>query len=232
MKLSPDLIEATFVARLNRFAARMRVGDREVLAHVANSGRLEELLCAGNRMLLAPVHGRPHRKTAFDLAVVEVGGVLVSADARVPNTLLREAIEGGKLPEFSGYDVLAEEVTFEDSRLDMVLSGQPGRCYVEVKSVTLVPQGLALFPDAPTSRGRKHLATLSTAVDQGHQAAVVFVVQRSDAVAFSPNLAADPEFSDALAAAARNGVQVYAYRCSVSREEIAISGAVPVRGVL
>ena len=195
MKLHPHLEEATFVTRLNRFAAIMRRDGREIAVHVANSGRLEELLRPENRMLLAPAHNTSRRKTAYDLALVKVNDVLVSADARLPNALVREAIEADRIPQLSGYSAIAQEVALEDSRLDLLLSGRPGLCYAEVKSVTLVENGVGLFPDAPTERGRRHMASLASAVRRGHRAAVVFVIQRGDAVAFSTNRSADPLFS-------------------------------------
>ena len=158
-----------------------------------------------------------------------VAGVLVSVDSRLPNALLQEAIDAGSLPEFAGYDHLLREVTFSDSRLDMVLTSELGRCYIEAKSVTLVEAGTGLFPDAHTERGRKHMSTLVEAWKQGHRAAVVFVIQRPDAQEFSPNEAADPRFCRSLRNAAQLGVEVYAYRCRVSRQEIEIADAVPVR---
>ena len=199
------------------------------MVHVANSGRLRELLRPDNRMLLAPAPAGTKRKTAYDLALVEFEGVLVSADSRLPNALLQEAIEAGSLSEFAGYDHLSREITFGDSRLDMLLSSEQGRCYIEAKSVTLVEAGTGLFPDAPTERGRKHLGSLVEAVKQGHRAAVVFVIQRPDARAFRPSEEADPDFCQRLLAAARLGVKVYAYRCRVDRQEIEIADAVPVQ---
>ncbi len=229
MKLHPELREATFVRRLNRFAALMTLDGEEVLTHVANSGRLAELLTPQNPMLLAPAPSTAKRKTRYDLALVEAGGVLVSADARLPNAIASEAIRKGRIPELSGYDNITREVQFEDSRLDLLLSRPGGRCYVEVKSVTLVEDHTALFPDAPTARGRRHLATLRRAREQGHRAAVVFVVQRPDADAFEPNVQADPKFAEALDDAVRCGVEVFAYRCAVSRTSIEISDRLTVR---
>ncbi len=229
MKLHPNLRTAKFVRRLNRFAALMTLEGEEVLAHVANSGRLNELLTPQNPMLLAPAPPNTERKTACDLALVEVDGVLVSADARLPNAITSEAIRKGRIPELSGYEKIAREVRFEDSRLDLLLSGPGGGCYVEVKSVTLVEERTALFPDAPTERGRRHLTTLRHAREQGHRAAVMFVVQRPDADAFEPNVQADPKFAEALDEAIGCGVEVFAYRCAVSRTSIEISDRLPVR---
>ena len=143
--------------------------------------------------------------------------------------VLEESIAGAALPEFAGYARISMEVTFGASRIDMLLSGPQGRCYVEAKSVTLVARGMALFPDAPTIRGRKHLTSLAEAVRKGHRSAVAFVVQRPDARVFSPNDPGDREFGSALRHAVESGVEAYAYRCRVSREEIQITGAVPVR---
>ena len=199
------------------------------MAHVANSGRLAELLHPANTVFLAPVAPAGHRKTHYDLALVEVGGVLVSADARLPNALVQEAVAAGRLPQFAGYSHLTREVALGESRIDLLLSGDSGLCYVETKSVTLVENGTALFPDSPTRRGRKHLVSLSGAIGEGHRAAVVFVVQRPDAETFVPNEEADPKFCETLREVARHGVEVYAYRCAVTLREVKIADAVPVR---
>ena len=222
-----ELVQGRFIRRLNRFAALVDLGGEETLVHVANSGRMRELLVEGRRVFLRPV-ARAHRKTAFDLALVDPGGGLASADARLPNLLLYEALREGRLPQFAGYDELFREITFGESRLDLGLAGPAGRCYIEAKSVTLVVDGVGLFPDAPTIRGRKHVGSLSDAVREGHRAAVAFVVQREDAHALTPNDTADPQFGIALRQAAREGVEVYAYRCRVDTDRIVLAGQVPV----
>ncbi len=228
MKLNPHLIEGTFVARLNRFAALVRVQGQETVAHVANSGRLQELFREGTRILLTPVAPHPGRKTLYDLSLVDLGHTLVSADARLPNGLVYEALKSDKLPEFQGYGEILREKTFEDSRLDFLLLDGVRRCYVEVKSVTLVTDGVALFPDAPTTRGQRHVGTLAHAVQQGWRAAVVFVVQRGDAEALAPNDTADPAFGKALRSAHQSGVEVYAYGCKISRRSITLAGRLNV----
>lgn len=228
MKLSPDLVEATFIRRLNRFAANLEVDGREVMAHLANSGRLGELLVPGYRMLLTPVAG-DHRKCPFDLALVDLGFTLCSADARLPNVLLAEAIESGRVAEFPGYSRVRREVTYGDSRLDMLLEGPGQSCFVETKSVTLVEDGLALFPDAPTLRGVKHLNSLIHAKEEGYRAAVVFVIQRSDAKEFSPHDVADPLLGETLRKAVGAGVEAFAYCCTVTRQEILLANRIPIK---
>jgi len=228
MKLSPDLVEATFIRRLNRFAANLEVDGREVMVHLANSGRLGELLVPGYRMLLTPVAG-DHRKCPYDLALVDLGFTLCSADARLPNVLLAEAIEAGRVAEFQGYSRVRREVAYGDSRLDMLLEGPGQSCFVETKSVTLVEDGLALFPDAPTLRGVKHLNSLIHAKEEGYRAAVVFVIQRSDATEFSPHDVADPLLGATLRKAVDAGVEAFAYCCTVSRQEILLADRVPIK---
>ena len=247
----PPLHEARFVRRLNRFAATVSLDGREVMVHVANSGRMRELLQPGNLCYLTEQPGS-HRKTAFDLTLVAIDGVaavavreapapyaagrelpiddrtLVSADARLPNALVWEAWRDGALPHFEGYEMARREVRYHDSRLDILLSSPDEQCYVEIKSVTLVQDGVARFPDAPTERGRRHVSTLVRAVREGHRAAAVFVIQRADARALSPYDDHDPLFGEALREAVAAGVEAYAFTCSVTRETITIAGEVPV----
>lgn len=227
MKLSPDLVEGRFIVRLNRFAAKMDVAGREVMVHLANSGRLGELLVPGYRMLLKPVEGA-HRKCPFDLALVDLGLTLCSADARLPNQLLAEAIEAGRMADFHGYSLVRREVTYGESRLDLLLEGYDLPCFVETKSVTLVEDGRALFPDAPTLRGVKHLNSLIHAKAEGYRAAVVFVVQRDDAKEFAPHDVADPLLGETLRRAVNSGVEAFAYCCRVSEQEIHLANRIPM----
>lgn len=228
MKLHPHLEEGYFISRLNRFAAMVEVAGQQEMVHVANSGRLRELFEPGRRMLLAPAPGE-HRKTRYDLALVDLGHTLVSADARLPNGLVAEALAKGTLASFTAFPEVRREVTFGESRLDLALEGPSGRCYLETKSVTLVEDdGMALFPDAPTTRGVKHLHTLTQVAAEGHRAGVIFVVQRSDATCLSPHDSSDPEFGTALREAKAAGVEVLAYGCRVMPQEIVLADPVPV----
>jgi sugar fermentation stimulation protein A len=112
--------------------------------------------------------------------------------------------------------------------VDFQLQIPGGLLWIETKSVTLVEDSLALFPDAPTARGTRHVRELTGAVRNGNKAAIVFVVQRPDARRFAPYDAADAAFGEALRSAANRGVDVYAWTCQVSREAIAMSGQIPV----
>jgi sugar fermentation stimulation protein A len=223
----PPLVAGRFVRRDNRFRVTVEIDGKPVAAHLPNSGRLTELLTPGRPCWLAEFDS-PRRKTRFDLKLVRYAGVLVSVDARLPNALCAEALTEGWLEPFVGYGHVEHEVRLGKSRLDLRLTGPAGLCWVEVKSVTLVEDGVARFPDAPTVRGVRHVEELAAVARKGERAAVVFVIQRPDAVRFSPHDRADPVFGATLRAAARAGVGVYAWTCRVSRQAIEIAEPVPV----
>ncbi len=227
MNIKGPLLKGTFVRRDNRFRATVELNGQHVSAHVPNSGRLHELFTPGRTVLLRPA-SNPQRKTPYDLLMVDLGNRLVSIDARLPGPLLVEAVRSGGLEEFEGYTEVQEEIRLDHSRIDILLRGPKGRCWVEAKSVTLVVDGVALFPDAITARGTRHVQTLAAAVARGDCAAVVFVVQRDDALQFRPHDVSDPVFGRALRAAAQLGVRVYAYTCTVTPQHIRINRRIPV----
>ena len=227
MNLGDDLVEAKFVRRVNRFLALVNIGGQETGVHVANSGRLRELFVPGAEVWLKPA-AAPSRKTAYDLALVRADGELVSADARLPNSLVAEAVAAGSLDWLGRPVKITREATFGESRFDLLLENDAGRRYVEVKSCTLVENGVGLFPDSPTTRGAKHLKTLAEAVAAGHSASVIFVAQRPDAHAFATNDDADPELAAAFQDAVSRGVSAYAYNCRVSTREVALNRRLPI----
>jgi len=226
MEFAP-LVAGRFVRRVNRFRVTVRVDQEEVDAHLPNSGRLTELLTPRRVCWLEPA-ASPTRKTDFDLKLMAYAGTLVSVDARLPNPLLAEALEAERLAPFQACEAFAREVVLADSRIDFRLATPGGPLWVETKSVTLVEDGLARFPDAPTARGSRHVRELVRAVGQGMRGAVGFVVQRSDARAFAPHDEADPVFGGALRQAADAGVEVLAWTCRVSLEGISIAEQIPV----
>lgn len=225
--LGGEIEEATFLERMGRFTALVEREGRSERVYLPNSGRLRELLIPGRRVILAQRPG-PGRQTSHDLVIVSLEPTLVWVDARTPSRLVSAAVEQGDLPRFKGYSLVRLEYPFGGSRLDLLL-GRGGReCLVEVKSVTLVRGGTALFPDAPTQRGSRHLRVLAQAVREGREAAVIFVVQREDARSFSPNDEIDPKFGQALRRAATQGVEVHAYRCQARPREIRLAAELPV----
>jgi sugar fermentation stimulation protein A len=227
-----DLVQGEFVQRDNRFRVQVRLGGRIVPAHLPNSGRLGELLVPGRRLWLkpAPVEARARRKTDYDLTLVETRDRLVSVDARLPSALIAGALACDRLGRWGSYATVRREVFHGASRLDLLLDGSAAesRCWIEVKSVTLVEGGVALFPDAPTARGRRHVAELIDIVGAGERAAVVFVAQRDDPERFTPHPSADPAFAAALREAREAGVDIVAYSCDVTLQGIEIAHSIPV----
>lgn len=212
------LVKARFLERPNRFLVRADLQGEGVDCHLPNPGRLRELLLPGAELLLRPAGGA-RRKTAFDAVAVRAGEVLVSLDTRLPNRAVRRALEKRSLPPFASSTRVLPEVPLGDSRVDFLLR-DGADCYLEVKSVSLVEAGVALFPDAPTRRGRRHVEELEAAVAAGARAAVLFLVQRPDAHAFRPHDATDPAFGAALRRAHRRGVEVHAYRTRFDGERL------------
>lgn len=221
------LVPATFVARRVQLVVEVRLGERQVLAHMADRGRLETLLVPGARLLLAP-RQTPGRKTGFQVAAVYTGDELVSLDTQLANRLIAAALAVGALPQFARYSRVQPEARVGAHHFDFRLSEGLATCLLEVKSVGQVINGVALFPDAPTERGQQHVQVLTTLAQHGQRTAMIFVVQRSSGWAFAPNEEIDPVFAQALRRAINAGVEVYAYRCPVTPEGIRLGEPLPV----
>ena len=218
--------EAEFLERPNRFLAEVRVGGRKEWAHVPDPGRLTELLLPGARVRLRPAPaGR--RRTAWTLIGVESEDGWVNIDSRLPNLLFSEALRAGSLDEFPEPGAWRSEYRYGRSVLDFYLEGEPP-CLVEVKGCTLVEEGTALFPDAPTARGVRHLQELARARREGFRSCLVMVVKHPAGRVFRPNRATDPAFADALAEAAAEGVEVLAYLAPWREREMRLKGRIPV----
>jgi len=231
----PSLVAARFVARPNRFIVMARLaGGRLVRCHMADPGRLLELLLPGVALRLRPAPAVGARKTAFSVALVRAPMAprpWVSLDTTLPNRLAADLLRRGVIRGLGGCAALRAEVTHGGSRFDFLVSPRQGSdIYVEVKSVTLVVNGVGRFPDAPTSRGTRHLEELTRHVQEGGRAAVLFVVQRPDAGRVRAHGETDPQFARALAMAHKAGVMLRAvrYRLTGAGEALFL-GPVPVR---
>ncbi len=252
MHFSFEVLPATFLLRPNRYVVHARLATGAVVvAHCADPGRLTELLVPGARIFVseaAPARaGMVARSTQWDMRFVEhpENGRLISLDTRVPNALFAEGLEQGLFPDIVDYSSLCEvrrEVPLPESarsggtaktphsRADFRLTFADGRfMWIEVKSASLVVDGVARFPDAVTSRGRRHLLELAALARTGVQCAVVFIVQRPDADALEAHRATDPDFADALDWANAAGVRIVASTCFVNTHEIRLERRIPVR---
>lgn len=226
MALPPGLIEAEFVARPNRFLSRVRIDGEIHDSHVPDPGRLKELLFPGARVLVQPKSGE-HRKTKFATVMVYSGDELISINSQLPNRFVRFCLDNFGIPEFDEWTVKKQEYTLGGSRFDFLLEKGDSEKLVEVKSATLVEDGVARFPDAVTSRGRRHMLHLAESIDAKRSAAVLFIVQRSDATSFEPHWERDPKFAEALRESVSRGVELLIYTTQLKPDAMKLLNAIP-----
>lgn len=228
MKL-PPLVEGRLIKRYKRFLADVELMDgRVVTAHCPNSGSMKGCAVPGGEVWLSR-SSNPSRKLPYTWELAEIGGFMVGLNTGLPNKLVREAIENGTVGELQGYETIRPEVRYGvNSRIDLLLEGSKGRCFVEVKNVTLVEDGRAFFPDAVTVRGQKHLNELMRVVREGDRGVIFFTVQRGDGNSVSPADMIDPEYGRLLRLALENGVESLACRAEVTTAEIRLVERLPV----
>ena len=215
------VIPGRFIARPNRFIARVAVDGQEVTAHVKNTGRCRELLLPGAPVILSRA-AKEGRKTAYDLVAVYKGDMLVNIDSQAPNAIAHDYLKA-RFPQA----LVRREAVYGPSRLDFHVQDGEMSLYAEVKGCTLEEEGLALFPDAPTERGVKHLESLMDCVEKGHQALALFIIQMRPVKAFSPHDRMHPAFGETLRKAAGAGVEIRAFDCLVTEQGLALGQPVP-----
>lgn len=220
-----SIARGRFIARPNRFIAYVEIDGATEVCHVKNTGRCKELLIEGAEVILE-VSDNPKRKTKYDIIAVYKGNVLINMDSQAPNRVAAEWLRGGGY--FEGPTLVKPECTYGGSRFDFYLEAGERRAFVEVKGVTLEENGVAMFPDAPTERGVKHLKELMAAKEEGYEACALFVIQMKGCSRFVPNRATHPEFAKALALVKNSGVDVLAVDCKVGEDSLIIDRAVPV----
>jgi len=229
--LLPRLTPGTLLKRYQRFLADVRLADsRMVTAHCPNTGSMLGCSQPGRPVFLSQ-HDSVKRKYPYTWELIDMGPTLVGINTQRTNRVVREALENRRIPELDSYDTISQEVKIgQGTRIDFRLQG-PDRpdCYVEVKSCTLVRDGLAAFPDAPSQRGRKHLLELDSLRSSGSTAALVLLIQRNDASAFSPADDIDPDYGILLRRIASAGTAILAYSASVSQQQITLESRLPVR---
>ena len=240
-----QVVPGTFLQRPNRFIAHVLIDGKEEVCHVKNTGRCRELLIPGCTVYCA-VSDNPQRKTKYDLIAVEKcienqivfansgipsqrvkstpeahSTLLVNMDSQAPNAAVKEWLRSGASP-FGKIDFLKPEYKYGNSRFDFYLECNSRKIFLEVKGVTLEDNGVVLFPDAPTERGVKHVRELIRCLEEGFETYVLFVVQMEHALYFIPNRKTHPQFADALCDAQNAGVQLLAYTCKVTPDEMKI----------
>ncbi|NLO46732.1 MAG: DNA/RNA nuclease SfsA [Clostridiales bacterium] len=218
--------KAVFIDRPNRFIANIALSGGVEACHIKNTGRLGELLLPGADMIVQQ-RDQKTRRTKYDLIAVYKNARLVNVDSQAPNRVFAEWLRGGGL--FRNLTLLRPECRFGNSRLDFYIEADGRRIFVETKGVTLEDGGVALFPDAPTERGKRHLNELISCVKKGFSAYAVFIVQMKGVRYFAPNAHTHAAFAKTLKEASEAGVRIIALDCDVCHNSLEISDFVDVR---
>ena len=231
MQINPPFYPATFIKRYKRFFADIQNEQGQLMTlHCPNTGSMKNCQVEGSACWYS-LSDNPKRKLPGTLEIVTTSqGNLAGVNTAKPNHLVREAIEADLIPQLRGYQQIRSEVRYgeEKSRIDLLLEDEKlGRCYVEVKNVTLdMGAGLAMFPDAVTSRGAKHLRELMAMVDAGHRAVLFFCVQLTGVERVEVAADIDPSYAQTMAQALAAGVEVMAWRTSINADEIVLEQAI------
>lgn len=215
-----NIVKGEFLSRPNRFIAEVLIDGKKETVHVKNTGRCRELLVDGAEVFLFR-SSNPSRKTKYDLVAVRKGKKLINMDSQIPNDVVEEWLRKGNL--FSEKAVIKREVTYKKSRFDFYIEDGDRKIFLEVKGVTLENEGVAMFPDAPTKRGVKHINELISLRKEGYEAFVLFVIQMEDVNLFKPNDVTHKAFGDTLRKAEKSGVEILAMNCKVTENSIEIS---------
>ena len=225
-----NVIKGKFISRPNRFIAYVDINGNTEKVHVKNTGRCKELLIPGCTVYLS-VSDNSARKTKHDLITTEKHfgegrAILINMDSQVPNDVAEEWLKEGEI--FSSNAVIRREVKRGNSRFDFYIEDGERKAFLEVKGCTLEKDGVAMFPDAPTERGVKHIKELIECVKNGYEAYVLFVIQMKGVYEFRPNDDTHKEFGDALRDATEAGVKVIAMDCEVTTDSIKICKPVKI----
>lgn len=232
MKYSSPLQRVTLVRRYKRFLADVILADgSELTVHTPNTGSMMGCAEPGSSIWIRD-SGSQTRKYRYSWELSELAdGTLVGVNTGLPNLLAVELIRSGSAESLNGYPSLRTEVPYgrERSRIDLLLEGEGmAPCYVEVKNVTARSGDHAIFPDAVTERGAKHLRELMEVVRQGGRGVIFFCVQRGDVTCFRPAREIDPRYAETLKQAVAAGVEALAWRAAITPEEVVLRTPLPL----
>ncbi len=238
MKFESPLIEGIFLKRYNRFFADVQIGDQTVVAHVPNTGSMKSANAPNSPCLVSPA-SNPERKLRYTLEMIKAPTSWVGVNTSHPNSLVHELWESKKVSHWDAFDHAQMEVKInKQTRLDMALWSsaddvklkkgklaqiQPPLHFVEIKNVTLGEDGVAMFPDAVTERGQKHISEMLELMEQGFTCEFVFVVQRTDCKIFRPADHIDPEYGRLLREAHKKGLKISPFVCELTPHGIELT---------
>jgi sugar fermentation stimulation protein A len=227
----PELIPGKLIKRYKRFLADVKLDDgRNVTAHCPNSGSMKACSEPGRTVFLSH-HDNPKRKLTYTWELIEMPDSLVGVNTMIPNRIVYKSIQAGLVKELTGFDTITPEVTTsKGTRLDLLLSNKENQqCYVEIKNCSLVEDNTALFPDAVTTRGLKHLVELQKLLTTNCRSVIFYLVQRMDSRLFKPAAHIDPAYADELKKANKKGVQILVYDVVIDLEKITLGKKLPYK---
>lgn len=224
-----EITEAIFIRRINRFIAEVKINGVSELVHVKNTGRCKELFIEG-RICYLEKSNNPNRKTKYSLISIYKDDLLINIDSQIPNKVVFDAINNNEILQDLKPSNVKREQQYKNSRFDIKFHSNSKNIdyFLEVKGVTLENNGFAKFPDAPTTRGSKHVLELVDAKKNGFGAAILFLIQFNGAVSFSPNKLTDLDFSNNLKLAFNSGVEIYIFDSNVTDKFISINKKIPL----
>ena len=224
MKFKEPLLEGTLIKRYKRFFVDIKYNNRTITAHCPNSGSMMGLLDKNNKVWFSKSNN-PKRKLNYTLEIIEVKKKLVGINTMLTNKIVLEALNEKKIEDLSKFDNIKTEVKFSDNtRFDFLISNETGKCFLEVKNVTLLRENEAAeFPDAITSRGTKHLKELIHAKKKGYQSCILFLIQRSDCETFKIAKDIDKEYMSIFIEALKSNVKILCYDCKLTNKEIKLN---------
>jgi len=229
MKFPEALTHGRLIKRYKRFLADVTLDSGEVVtAHCTNSGSMKTCLEEGAEVFLTH-HNDPKRKTQYTWEIIKIDGDWVGINTNHPNRIAFEAVKNNEIAELRGYSTVKREVKQGRSRIDIFAANGDEKCFIEVKNVTMKEGRYALFPDAVTARGKKHLEELILAREQGYRTVMLYVVQRMDVEIFVPARTIDPDYAAKLDESLAKGVEIIAVQARVTPQEIKIARALPYR---
>jgi sugar fermentation stimulation protein A len=221
------LYKGKLVKRYKRFLADIVLENgQEITAHVPNSGAMTSCI-EPDCPVWVSFHDNPKRKLKYTLELTKMADVLICTNTGVANKIAIEAIENGNIKELQGYSSLKPEQKYGvNSRIDILLENEDEKCYVEIKSVSLKIGNHLAFPDAVTTRGKKHLDELVSMVELGHRAVMLYVIQRTDKLPFRIANEIDKKYNDALIESRKKGVEVIVYQSIITEEKIEVKDCI------
>lgn len=234
MKFQTPLLEGKFLKRYKRFFADFERNGDVLTAHCANTGSMKSCNEPGSLCRVSEATD-PERKLRFTLEMIQAqSGAWVGVNTSIPNKIVKEALERKLFAHWQEFDVIKPEFKLnKETRLDFCLSqSSTGKQhFIEVKNVTLAEGNVAMFPDAVTERGQKHLRELMELVEQGHSCEILFTIQRNDCEFFSAAKSIDPEYDRLLILAIQKGVRVTPVVVCLDAEDVYLTQTIlPLKG--